>query len=191
MGRLIYSMLVSLDGYIEGPNHALDWAIVDEQFHKYVNDRERDLGAFVYGRRTYEVMAAFWPTADANPAHPDYIVDFARIWKSKPKFVFSRTLEKVEWNSKLVRGNVAEEVAKLKQQYRGDLAVGGANLAATLMRLGLIDEYQLYVNPVILGGGTPMFPALSDRIGLRLVETRAFGTGVVFLRYLPDGTAPG
>ena len=107
----------------------------------------------------------------------------ARIWQDKPKIVFSTTLEKVDWNSRLVRDNVAEEVAKLKAQVGKNMEVAGPTLASTLMRLGLIDEYGPVVHPVVLGGGTPFFPALDNRISLRLVETRMFGSGVVYLRY--------
>jgi dihydrofolate reductase len=128
-------------------------------------------------------MADFWPTADANPSAPEYVVEFARIWRDMPKVVFSTTLEKVDWNSRLVRDNVAEEVTKLKAQPGKDMGVGGPTLASTLIRLGLIDEYRLVVHPIVLGAGTPFFPALDNRIGLRLVETRTFGSGVVYLRY--------
>lgn len=187
MGKVIYSQVVSLDGYTEDTNHALDWAIVDEEFHRFVNDQERQLDAFLYGRRTWEAMVAFWPTADETPSQPEYVVDFAHIWKSKPKIVFSKSLDEVGWDSRLVRGDAGEAVAKLKEEFRGDLGLGGAGLAASLMRLGLVDEYDLYVNPVILGGGTPMFPELPSRIGLRLTESRTFGSGVVHLRYRLGG----
>lgn len=131
MGKVIYSHLVSLDGYIEDTTHALDWAIVEEEFQRYINDRARELDAFLYGRRTYEAMTACWPTADEAPSQPDYIVDFAHIWKSKPKIVFSKTLDKVGWNSRLVRDNVGEEIAKLKEEFRGGLGLGAAGLAAS------------------------------------------------------------
>lgn len=182
MGKVIYSMMVSLDGFVEGPNKEIDWVMIDEELHTFANDEAREMGAFLYGRRLYEVMASYWPTADADPSIPDYMVEFARIWKEKPKIVFSRTLDKVEWNSRLVRGDVAAEVAKLKEQPDMDLSVGGATLASTFIQLGLVDEYRLLVHPVVLGRGTPYFPAVDHPIALRLLETRRFGSGVVYLR---------
>ncbi|MCC7353301.1 MAG: dihydrofolate reductase [Anaerolineae bacterium] len=183
MRKVIYSLIVSLDGFIETPNRSLDWHSIDEEIHSFVNAQVREMGAFLYGRRLYEVMASFWPTADTDPAAPAYEVEFARIWRDKPKIVFSKTLEKVEWNSRLVRDNIGQEVTRLKAQPGKDMGLGGANIASTFMRLGLIDEYRLYVHPVILGAGTPFFPALDKRINLRLVETHTFGSGVVYLRY--------
>jgi len=183
MGKMIYSMNVSLDGFIETPNRGLDWVTMDEELHTFFNDQAREMGAFLYGRRLYEVMVDYWPTADTNPSIPEYVIEFASIWKDKPKIVFSKTLQKVEWNSRLVRDNIAEEVAQLKAQTSMDLDVGGPTIASTFMRLGLIDEYGLLVHPVALGGGTPFFPALANPIKVRLVETRTFGSGVVYLRY--------
>ena len=183
MRRLIYSMSVSLDGFVETPESGIDWVIVDEELHTFFNARARDVGADLYGRGMYELMTAYWPTADADPSNPAYIIEFARIWKDMPKIVFSKTLDKVEWNSRLVKGDIAAEVASLKAQPGKDLEVGGPTLAASFARLGLIDEYQLFVNPVVLGGGTPFFPALEHRIHLHLVETRTFRSGVIYLRY--------
>jgi dihydrofolate reductase len=124
-----------------------------------------------------------WETAEQNPSLPEYELEFARIWKELPKVVFSTTLESVEGNARLARGGVAEEVAKLKEEPGKDLAVAGADLASTCIRLGLVDEFRLFVRPVVLGGGTPYFPTLDERIGLELVETRNFGLDVVYLRY--------
>lgn len=185
MRKVIYSMSVSLDGFIETPNREIDWVIVDEELHTFFNDQAREMGTFLHGRRTYEIMADYWPTADTKPSSPAYEVEFARIWKNMPKIVFSKTLDKVEWNSRLVRDNIAEEITQMKAQPGQDMALGGANIASTFMRLGLIDEYRLYVQPVVLGGGTPMFPSLDNKFNLRLVETRTFGSGVVFLCYRP------
>jgi dihydrofolate reductase len=128
-------------------------------------------------------MAAFWPTADEDPSAPDFVIEYARIWKSVPNVVFSTSLDQVGWNSRLVKGDIAEEVNKLKAGPGKDMNVGGAGLASSFMQLGLIDEYRLYIHPVILGGGKPMFPQLRDKIDLQLVETRRFGSGVVLLRY--------
>ncbi len=183
MRKVIYSMNVSLDGFVEGPNRELDWSTPDEELHRFWNDRTRESGAFLYGRRMYELMADFWPTADSSPSAPDYIAEFARIWRDTPKIVFSTSLEKVDWNSRLVRDNIAEEVTTLKAQPGKDMDVGGPTLASTLMRLGLIDGYGPVVHPVVLGGGAPFFPPLDTPIGLRLVGTRTFGSGVVYLRY--------
>jgi dihydrofolate reductase len=184
MRKLIYAMMVSLDGFIEGPNRNLDWHIIDEELHQYINDQQVEVGAYLYGRRMYETMASYWPTAEAeDPTNPGYVLEFARIWKAMPKIVFSKKLDKVAWNSRLVREDAAGEVLKLKAQPGKDLSIGGANLAASLIKLDLIDEYQLFVQPVILGSGTPFFPPLEKRIDLKLVETHRFDSGVVLLRY--------
>jgi dihydrofolate reductase len=182
MRKLIYSMGVSLDGFIAGPDGEIDWSAPDEELHRFHNQQARETGAELYGRRLYEVMR-YWETAEENPSAPEHELEFARIWKDTQRIVFSKTLEKVEGNARLVRDNVAEEVARLKEEPGNDLAVGGAGLASTCMKLGLIDEYRLFVSPVVLGGGTPYFPALDERIDLELVETRTFGSRVVYVRY--------
>jgi dihydrofolate reductase len=182
-GKVIYSLSVSLDGFVETPDRSLDWVIVDEELHRFFNDQARETRTSLYGRRLYELMAAYWPTADKDPSTPDYMVEFSRIWKDKPKVVFSKTLDKVEWNSRLATGTIPEEMARLKEQPDNDMELGGPNLAATFMQLGLIDEYRLFVQPVVLGAGTPFFPPLDPKIDLRLVETKTFGSGVVYLRY--------
>jgi dihydrofolate reductase len=183
MGRLIYSMSVSIDGFVETPSRSLDWVLVDEELHTFFNAEAREVSAFLYGRRMYELMAGYWPTAASDPTSTPAELEFARVWRDKPKIVFSRTLERVDWNSRLVHGDAAEEVARLKAQPGFDMGVGGPTLASTLVREGLIDEYRLFVNPVILGDGTPFLPKFADRIGLSLLETQTFGSGVVFLRY--------
>src|ERR1700704_4788811 len=182
MRKLIYSMGVSLDGFIAGPAGEIDWSAPDEELHRFHNQQTREIGAHLCGRRLYEEML-YWETADENPSAAEHELEFARIWKSLPKVVFSKTLEKVEGNARLVSDGVAEEVAKLKEQPGQDLAVGGAGLASTLIELGLVDEYRLFVSPVVLGGGTSYFPALEERIDLELVETRTFGSRVVYVRY--------
>jgi dihydrofolate reductase len=182
MRKLIYSMGVSLDGFIAGPDGEIDWSAPDEELHRFHNQQMREIGVQLCGRRLYETMV-YWETAEENPSATDYELEFARIWKELPKIVFSKTLEKVEGNARLVTDVAAEEVAKLKEQPGKDLAVGGAGLASTFIKLGLIDEYRLFVSPVVLGGGTPYFPALDDRVHLALVETRTFGSRVVYLRY--------
>jgi dihydrofolate reductase len=180
--KLIYSMGVSLDGFIAGPGGEIDWSAPDEELHRFHNQQARETGAHLYGRRLYEEMV-YWETADERPSAPDQELEFARIWKATPKIVFSKTLDQVEGNARLVTDSAAEEVARLKQQPGKDLAVGGAGLASTFMKLGLIDEYRLFISPVVLGGGTPYFPPLDERINLELVETRTFGSRVVYVRY--------
>jgi dihydrofolate reductase len=180
--KLIYSMGVSLDGFIAGPEGEIDWSAPDEELHRFHNQQAREVGAHLYGRRLYEVMTP-WETADQNSSAPEHVLEFARIWKNTPKVVFSKTLEKVEGNATLVKGDAAEEVARLKDQPGKDLAVGGAGLASTFIKLDLIDEYRLFVSPVVLGGGTPYFPAVDDRFNLQLAETRTFGSRVVYVRY--------
>ena len=182
MGNVIYSMGVSLDGFIAGPNGEIDWSAPDEELHRFHNQQARELGAHLCGRRLYEVMT-FWETADQNPSAAEHELEFARIWKNLPKIVFSTTLSEVEGNARLAREGVAEEIAKLRDQTGKDLAVGGAGLASTCIELSLVDEYRLFVSPVVLGGGTPYFPALEERTNLELVETRTFGSRVVYLRY--------
>src|SRR5919201_5168 len=163
-------------------NGEIVWWAPDEELHRFHNEQTREMGAHLCGRRLYEEMV-YWETADENPSAADYELEFARIWKALPKVVFSRTLEQVEGNARLVREGVAEEVARLKEQPGKDIAVGGAGLASSLIELGLVDEYRLFVSPVVLGGGTPYFPAVRERIGLELEETRTFGNSVVYLRY--------
>jgi dihydrofolate reductase len=183
MRKLIYSMGVSTDGYIAGPDGEIDWSAPDEDLHRFHNQQTRETGVHLYGRGLYEAMVS-WEVADQRPSASEEVVEFARLWREMPKIVFSTSLEKVEGtNLVLAHGDVGVEVARLKQQPGDDLAVGGAGLAASLTELGLIDEYRMFVNPVVLGGGTPYFPTLDERISLELVETRTFGSQVVYLRY--------
>jgi dihydrofolate reductase len=180
---VIYSMGVSADGFIAGPGGEIDWAAPDAELHRFHNEQTRELGVQLCGRGLYEVMLP-WETAEQDPAAADYAREFAEIWKALPKIVFSTTLDHVEGNARLASGGVAEEVARLRQDPAGkDVAVGGAGLAAGLTKLGLIDEYRMFVNPVVLGAGNPYFPRLDERIALELLETRTFGSRVVYLRY--------
>jgi len=184
MRKVILTMSVSLDGYIEGPNREIDWHMVDDELHSHFNEWLAAMGAFLSGRVTYELMAEFWPTADSDPSSTGPMVEFARIWRDMPKIVYSTTLERADWNTTVVRDVVPEEVMALKAQPGGDLALGGADLAAAFMRHDLIDEYRIYVHPVVIGAGKPLFPPSSGvEVVLRLVETRTFGNGVVLLRY--------
>jgi dihydrofolate reductase len=183
MGKLIYLMNVSLDGYIETPDHSTDWGTVDDELHTWFNDFTRGLDASLYGRRLYEVMAAYWPTGESDPSSTETTREFARIWNAMPKVVFSSTLDTVEWNSRLVRGDVGEALTRLRTEFAGDLAVGGPNLASEFIRRGLVDEYRLIVHPVVLGAGTPFFPPLDTPIRLRLIDNWKFGSGVEYLGY--------
>jgi dihydrofolate reductase len=183
MRKLVLMMQVSLDGYFEGPDHDLSWHLVDDELHSHFNDELRSMGAFLDGRVTYELMAGFWPTADSDPANTGPMSDFAGIWRDMPKLVYSRTLASAGWNTTVVRDVAVDEVLALKAQPGGDLALGGADLAATFRDLGLIDEYRIYVHPVLIGRGKPLFQPTDASAQLRLVENRAFGNGVVLLRY--------
>ena len=183
MRKIVLMMSVSLDGYMEGPNREIDWHMVDDELHRHFNEQLRAMGAFLSGRVTYELMADFWPTADTDPASTEPMVDFARIWRDMPKIVFSTTLERAEWNATVVRDVIAEDVTRLKAQPGGDLALGGADLAAAFMRDDLIDEYRIYVHPVLIGQGKPLFPASAGKIDLLLLDTHTFGNGVVLLHY--------
>jgi dihydrofolate reductase len=181
--KLILMMSVSLDGCFEGPGADLEWQLVDEELHQHFNDELRTMGAFLDGRVTYELMAGYWPTADEDPANPQAVIEFAGIWRDMPKLVYSRTLDDADWNATIVREVVPDDVLELKAEPGGDLMLGGANLAASFMRHDLIDEYRLYLHPVVLGQGTPLFPPSPDPVELRVVETRPFTSGVVLLRY--------
>ncbi|HMJ36164.1 MAG TPA: alpha/beta fold hydrolase [Baekduia sp.] len=192
MRKLIYSMGVSLDGFIAGPDGAIDWSAPDEELHRFHNQQTLDVGAHLLGRRRrrlYEDMLP-WETADEDPSAAEPVLEFAHIWQSLPKIVFSKTLGKVEGNARLASDGVAEEVARLKEQPGKDLAIGGAGLASAAIALGLVDEFRLFVSPVVLGGGTPYFPAADERIALELVETQTFGSRVVYLRYRRVAGAP-
>jgi dihydrofolate reductase len=191
MRKLILMMSVSLDGYFEGPNRELDWQLVDEELHAHFNEWLATMSAFLDGRVTYELMAGYWPAADADPAAPATVAEFARIWRDMPKFVFSRTLPRADWNTTVVRDVVPGEIMKLKAQPGGDMVIGGADLAASFLRHDLIDEFRIYVQPVLLGTGRPLFRPSEAKVSLRLAETRAFGSGVVLLRYQrPDPSGP-
>jgi dihydrofolate reductase len=178
MPKLIYSMSVSLDGYINGPDGTFDWSVPSEEEHRLHNERVRGLSAHLCGRRLYETML-FWETPEASGSENPVTREFAAIWQALPKIVFSRTLTSVEGNSRLATHDVEAELAELD----GDVEVGGAGLAAEFARRGLIDEYRPFVKPVLVGGGTPYLPPLDAPVSLRLLETRTFGDGAVYLRF--------
>jgi dihydrofolate reductase len=178
---MIYSMAVSLDGFITARDGQIDWAAPDEELMRFHNAQTRELGAHLCGRGLYEDMSP-WETAEETRSDP-LELEFARIWKQIPKVVFSTTLERVEGNARLATDDVAGEIARLKGEPGKNVSVGGAGLASTAIELGLIDEYRMFVSPVVLGGGTPYFPAVEDRINAELVETRTFGSRVIYARY--------
>lgn len=182
MRKLIYSMGVSLDGYIAGPKGEIDWSAPDEELHRFHNEQTREIDVHLCGRRLYQEMLP-WETAEETRSEPQEL-EFARIWKAIPKVVFSTTLDRVEGNATLARSGVADEVARLEQQPGdGVVSVGGAGLASNVIRLGLVDEYRQFISPVVLGSGTPYFAPLGDRINLELIETRRFGSRVIYVRY--------
>jgi dihydrofolate reductase len=140
-------------------------------------------GAFLHGRVTWELMNGYWPTADADPAASPATAEFARIWREMPKVVYSRTLQEAGWNTEIVREVVPDEIRQRAAGSSRDLVIGGDDLAASFMAHGLIDEFRIYVHPVLIGAGKPLFPLAPGRVSLRLAQTRTFGTGVVLLRY--------
>jgi dihydrofolate reductase len=181
--KIVLCMSVSVDGYMQGPDGGLNWQPVDDELHQHFNDELRAMGGFLDGRVTYELMTGYWPTADADPANSATEAEFADIWRDMPKIVFSRTLEHAGCSATIVREVVPEEIGELKAQPGGDLALGGADLAATFLRHDLADEDRLYVHPVRLGHGKRVFPATDADSPLRLAETRSFGSGVVLRGY--------
>ncbi|MFC4856384.1 dihydrofolate reductase family protein [Actinophytocola glycyrrhizae] len=183
MGKLIFGMNVSVDGYIADAKGDIGWSDPDDELHQYWNDAAREIALSLYGRRLYELMSAYWPTADKDPDASRVTIDYARVWLATPRVVFSKTLESVGWNSRLERGDVVEVATRLKAETDGVLEVAGATLAAPLVQAGLVDEYRIVLGPTAVGGGTPYFPALPSWLSLRLVENRAFPGGEVLLRY--------
>jgi len=183
MGTLIYGFNVSVDGYIADAQGNIDWSDPSEELHEYWNDFARQVALSFYGRRLYDLMSAYWPTADEAPDATPFIVDFARTCRDMPKVVFSRTLESVDWNSRLERGDPVEVVRKLKAETDGQLELAGATLAAPIVQAGLVDEFRIVIAPIAVGGGTPFLPTLPSWISLRLLENRTFPGGTVLLRY--------
>jgi dihydrofolate reductase len=176
-------MGVSLDGYIVGPDGGFGWSAPDEEVFRFATDEVRQLGVHLLGRRLYETMK-YWETADQDPSLGDLEREFAALWTALPKVVFSSTLTSVVAGYDLARGSLAAEVERWRSQPgEGDIALGGATLAAEAAGLGLVDEYGLRVHPVLVGGGTPFFPRAERRVDLELLGSRTFGSGVAHLRY--------
>jgi dihydrofolate reductase len=183
MRSVTYSLNVSLDGYIVGPDGDFGWTEPDEELFRLATDEIRGLGVHLLGRRLYETML-YWETADQDPSLGFSTSEFAGIWKQLPKVVFSTTLSAVQGNARLVSGGLAEEIRRLRAEPgEGDIAIGGAALAAEAAALDLIDEYRVRVHPVLVGGGIPYFPRHERRVDLDLVESRTFDSKVVYLRY--------
>ena len=185
MGKLVYLLNVSLDGYISTPDSRLDWTIVDDELHGWFNDRMRELDATFYGRRIWDVMSAHWPTGESDPAATDVMREFARIWNPMPKIVFSNSLDHVEHNARLVRGDVGPVLESARREFDGDLGVAGPNLAGQFVRRGLVDEYRLVIHPVVLGAGVPFWPQLDAPLRVRLTDQHAFSSGVELRTYVP------
>jgi len=175
-------MNTSLDGYVEGPDGTFGWTTPDEEVFRFHIDQAAEMGGFLYGRRMYETMKV-WHEITGEPPYPPYFGEFGRIWREKPKVVFSTTLREVGPSCRLVSGDVARVVADLEQQPGGDLGVSGPGLATSLAKLGLVEEYRVVVFPVIVGAGKPYAPSVGRQTSLHLVETRSFRGGAVYLRY--------
>lgn len=182
--RQIFAFLVTtLDGYYEGPNHEFDWPVVDAEFNEFSIEQLDEVDTLLFGRVTYEGMAAYWPTPEAQRYDPKIAARMNEI----SKFVVSRTLDKAEWtNTRLVNGDVANEISKLKQQPGRDIAIFGSSaLTVNLLRSGLVDELRVMVSPVVLGAGHSLFRAAGERIHLKLLKARTFDSGNVLLYYAP------
>ena len=185
MRKLFLFDLVTLDGYFEGPDRDISWHNVDEEFNAYAVDMLNSVDLLLFGRVTYDLMAGFWPTAAAKKDDP--IV--AERMNSLPKMVFSRTLAKAEWNNtKLVKEHIGEETKKMKALPGKDIALlGSGSILSQFAQDGLIDEYRIMVNPIVLGSGSPLFSGIKDRLDLKLLDARTFRNGNVLLRYQPAG----
>src|SRR5260370_6865724 len=178
MRKVLAPVMMPLDGVMEGPDGELGWHVTGEEFAEYGAGMPKSIDTILFGRVSYQMMAQFWPSS-TEPEAP--------MMNELPKLVFSRTLQKVEWkNSRLVKGNIAQEIAKLRQQPGKDIAlIGSTDLATTFIQLGLIDEYRIFLNPLVLGRGNPMFKNLKDRMALKLVKAEPFRSGNVLLIYQP------
>ncbi len=185
MRKVVLFMLVSADGYFEGPNHDITWHKVDDEFNEFAIAQTKKVGTLLFGRRTYQLMEAYWPTEQAVRYDP--IV--AGLMNNTPKVVFSKKLKKVEeteyWkNVRLIKDNAAAEVKKLKKQRGGDIAIYGSNnLCVSLMKGGLVDEFNLMINPIAIGSGTSIFKGLEGKLNLKLVKIKTFKNGNVLLCY--------
>ncbi|GAA5057171.1 dihydrofolate reductase family protein [Nocardia callitridis] len=184
MGSVTLWMQMSLDGFAEGPDQAIHWPVVDEELCESFLDELRAADMFLYGRKTYEIMASFWPTADVDPAISQFYVEFARCWKQVPKLVFSRELRSAGWNTRVVGEEMVEEITELRERSdRNMVLFGGAEIASEFITHDLVDEYRLFVHPILLGGGVPLFPTPTVMSGLHLVDVMTFDSAVVQMHY--------
>jgi dihydrofolate reductase len=185
MRNVVLFMHISLDGFAGGPNGELNWISFDEELQKYAETIVDTVGTAMYGRTTYKMMEGYWPTVLSDPSSRPQEISHARWIENIEKIVFSKTLEKVEWNNtRLIRDNVSEEVLKLKQKPGKDLVIfGSPGLAHSLMKLDLIDQYQLTLNPVLLGQGIPIFENIKSQSKLKLLKTTNLKSGVIGLHY--------
>lgn len=182
MGKLIYSMIVSLDGYTEDEHGRFGWSAPDEEVHTFITELASSVGTYLYGRRMYETMV-YWETADSVPDQPGFILDWARQWQAAEKIVYSRTLDAPRSErTRIEREFDPEAVRRLKAERSHDITIDGPDLAAHAVRAGLVDEFQLIVSPVLVGGGKRFFPD-GVRMDLELIEERRFSSGVVVLSY--------
>jgi dihydrofolate reductase len=189
MAKLIYSAITSLDGYVADDDGNFQWAAPDEEVHAFVNDLERPIGTYLFGRRMYEVMA-FWETAHTLADEPPVILDYARIWQAADKVVYSKTLDTVSTaRTRIEREFDPEAVRQMKSRSTHDISVGGPGLAAEAIKAGLIDELHWFVTPVVVGGGNHFLPR-GVRVNLELMDERRFGGGVVYLHYRVRTPAP-
>jgi dihydrofolate reductase len=182
-GRIIHFVHQSADGYIEGPKGEFDWPAMGRELSDYSHDLTGRADAFLYGRKVWELMAGYWPRAE-EISHDEHDLRFAPVWRSTPKVVVSRTLKEAGWNTRIIGEDCATQLTALKDSGTTLLLVGGSELAAALTGHGLIDEYQIVVHPVVLGGGKPVFRDGDQRIGLRLEESRVLDSSTVLLRYV-------
>ena len=183
MRRLTFGMNLSLDGYIAAPGDELGWSVPSDELFQWWSDRVEATGLALYGRKLWEATSSHWPTAGQHPGATPAEIEFAHRWQDMPKVVFTSTISAVKGNTRLVTGDAVAEITRLKAEDGAPIDIGGATLAATAMRAGLIDEYVLATAPVLVGGGTRFFTALDNWVNLNLVETRTFPDGVVLTRY--------
>ncbi len=176
-------MNLSLDGYIADPSGDINWSDPNDELFAWWLEREQAIDLFLYGRKLWQTMNAYWPTGDQQPGASAAHIAFAENWRETPKVVFSSTLDAVDGNARLVTGDAVAEIARLKAGDGGPMRVGGATIAAAAIQAGLVDEYEVVTHPVVVGGGIPFLPALSSRVNLRLLETRTFANDVVVTRY--------
>ncbi|MEV4225737.1 dihydrofolate reductase family protein [Streptomyces bobili] len=183
MRKLIYGMNLTLDGYIAAPGDDIGWSMPSDELFQFWSDQLQATDLSLYGRKLWQTMSSYWPTGDQQPNATPADIEFARNWRDTPKVVFSSTIDKVDWNTRLVTGDALAEITRLKAEDGGPMYIGGATLAGAAMRAELIDEYVIAAHPVLVSAGTPFFTALDSWVNLNLVETRTFPGGVVLTRH--------